>query len=190
MVGVLPGPHGFGHRARAPAPGPTKSGCHVVDVSPRSRRKAAPARARRAALERSGVDAPYADDSPADDLLGELENLDNWLTQRIPVVPDDVHDLPTECFAAVPAREPVAPPRRGRALVRAAVVVVLTILVAGSATAVAADKTVVVTVDGQDRIVHTFAGDVAGRSPRPVSPPCPRTASNPRSAPNWPTVTA
>ena len=38
----------------------------------------------------------------------------------------------------------------------------LTILVAGSATAVAADKTVVVTVDGQDRIVHTFAGDVAG----------------------------
>jgi len=138
----------------------------VVDVSPRSRRKAAPARARRAALERSGVDAPDTDtpgtDIRGDDLLGELENLDNWLTQRIPVVPDDVHDLPTECFAAVPAREPVGPPRRGRALVRAAVVVVLTILVAGSATAVAADKTVVVTVDGQDRIVHTFAGDVAG----------------------------
>ena len=131
----------------------------MVDVSPRSRRKAAPARARRAALERSGVDAP---DIPGDDLLGELENLDDWLTQRIPVVPDDVHDLPTECFAAVPAREPVASPRRGRALVRGAVVVVLTILVAGSATAVAADKTVVVTVDGQDRVVHTFAGDVAG----------------------------
>ena len=35
-------------------------------------------------------------------------------------------------------------------------------LVAGSATAVAADKTVVVTVDGHDRVVHTFAGDVAG----------------------------
>ena len=56
VVGVLPRSHGFGHRARAPAPGPTKSGCHVVDVSPRSRRKAAPARARRAALERSVLD--------------------------------------------------------------------------------------------------------------------------------------
>ena len=44
-----PRPHGFGHRARAPAPDPTRSGCHVVDVSPRSRRKAAPARARRRA---------------------------------------------------------------------------------------------------------------------------------------------
>ena len=165
----------------------------MVDVSPRSRRKAAPARARRAVLERSqlpGTDAPDVD-VPGDDLLGELENLDDWLTQRIPVVPDDVHDLPTECFAAVPAREPAAPPRRGRALVRAAVVVVLTILVAGSATAVAADKTVVVTVDGQDRIVHTFAGDVAGAlASAGVAAACPRTASSPRSAPNWPTATA
>ena len=67
----------------------------------------------------------------------------------------------------------------------------LTILVAGSATAVAADKTVVVTVDGQDRIVHTFAGDVAGAlASAGVAVACPRTASSPRSAPSWPTVTA
>ena len=124
----------------------------MVDVFPRTRRKAAPARA--------------AVETLPDDLLGDdhpdLADLDQWLTREIPVVSDD---LPTQCFAAVPASEPPAepaPPRRGRVLVRAAVVAVLVSLVAGSATAVAVDKTVVVTVDGHDRVVHTFAGDVAG----------------------------
>ena len=73
-------------------------------------RRAAPARSRR-----TGVD-PTDPDVPGDDLLGELENLDDWLTQRIPAVPGDVHDLPTECFArAVPPAAPVAPPRRAAA---------------------------------------------------------------------------
>jgi uncharacterized protein YabE (DUF348 family) len=100
---------------------------------------------------------------PGDDLLGDLENLDDFLTRPIPVVPA-VDDPPTECFAAVPAVDaaPPVPARRGRALVRAVVVAMLVSLVAGTATAVAADKTVVVTVEGRDRVVHTFAADVAG----------------------------
>ncbi|HSU09150.1 MAG TPA: hypothetical protein VLK57_08115, partial [Pseudonocardia sp.] len=99
---------------------------------------------------------------PGDDLLGDLENLDDFLTRPIPVV--TVDDPPTECFAAVPAVDPAppVPARRGRALVRAVVVAMLVSLVAGTATAVAADKTVVVTVEGRDRVVHTFAADVAG----------------------------
>ena len=114
----------------------------MVDVSPRTRRSAAPARL------------------SVDDLLenveesGELADLEKWLTRPIPAVVDD--EPPTECFATV------TPPRRRRRLVRVAVVAVLTSLVAGAATAVAADKTVVVTVDGHDRVVHTFAADVAG----------------------------
>ncbi|HEX8518987.1 MAG TPA: ubiquitin-like domain-containing protein, partial [Pseudonocardia sp.] len=54
------------------------------------------------------------------------------------------------------------PTGRRRALVRAGVVTALIILVATGATAVAADKVVTVTVDGRDRVVHTFAADVAG----------------------------
>jgi resuscitation-promoting factor RpfB len=138
----------------------------VVDVSPRSRRRAAPARARRAPVEPpAGLssDDLLGDVLPGDDLLGDLENLDDFLTGPIPVVPD-VDDPPTECFAAVPAADPAppVPARRGRTLVRAVVVAMLVSLVAGTATAVAADKTVVVTVEGRDRVVHTFAADVAG----------------------------
>ena len=128
----------------------------MVDVFPRTRRTAAPARAAVGTLP---------DDLVADDLPGDLADLDQWLTREIPARPRDPTTCPPQCFAAVPASEPPAepaPPRRGRALVRAAVVAVLVSLVAGSATAVAADKTVVVTVDGHDRVVHTFAADVAG----------------------------
>ena len=125
----------------------------MVDVSPRTRRRAAPARARRTPVE-------PAVDLPGDDLLGDLENLDDFLTRPIPAVPV-VDDLPTECFAAVPAEAP-ALRHRGHPLLRALVVAMLVSLVAGTATAVAADKAVVVTVDGVDRVVHTFAGDVAG----------------------------
>ncbi len=130
----------------------------MVDVFPRTRRKAAPARA---AVELLSEDLLRGD---LPDLPGDVSDLDQWLTREIPAVPA-ADDLPTQCFAAVPASEAPAepaPPRRGRVLVRAAVVAVLVSLVAGSATAVAADKTVVVTVDGHDRVVHTFAGDVAG----------------------------
>jgi uncharacterized protein YabE (DUF348 family) len=106
----------------------------VVDVFPRTRREAAPARA--------GVD------------LLERDVLDDLAGRTGPIPAAD--DLPTECFPAL------APARRGGGPVRAAVVAVLVSLVVGSATAVAADKTVVVTVDGRDRVVHTFAADVAG----------------------------
>src|SRR3954471_11206572 len=135
-----PRSYGSGHRARASAPDPTRSGCHVVDVSPRSRRRAAPARARRAPVEPpaglSGDDL-LGDVLPGDDLLGDLENLDDFLTRPIPIV--TVDDPPTECFAAVPAVDPAppVPARRGLTLVRAVVVAMLLSLVAGTATAVA-----------------------------------------------------
>ncbi|HVL83299.1 MAG TPA: transglycosylase family protein, partial [Pseudonocardia sp.] len=45
---------------------------------------------------------------------------------------------------------------------RAGVLAVVLALLGGGATALAADKSVTVTVDGEDRVVHTFAGDVAG----------------------------
>ncbi len=76
----------------------------------------------------------------------------------------------THPFAAVV--EPVAArPRRaerrqatrpaaGRVAVRATALALL-LAVVGGATALAMDKTITLTVDGQDRTVHTFAGDVA-----------------------------
>ncbi|QYN36571.1 transglycosylase family protein [Pseudonocardia sp. DSM 110487] len=47
-----------------------------------------------------------------------------------------------------------------RGLLRATVIAVVLAMIGGGASALAADKTITVTVDGQDRIVHTFAGDV------------------------------
>ena len=115
-----------------------------------------------------------------------------WLTRPLPAVPavgraPDA-DPPTEQLPAVPgapdgpaalpatppavSRQPLAPQPaavvspgptgRRRALVRVGVVTALLTLVATGATAVAADKVVTVTVDGRDRVVHTFAADVAG----------------------------
>ena len=55
------------------------------------------------------------------------------------------------------AEEP--PPRRG--LLRVTVVVAILAMLGGAAAALAADKTITVTVDGHDRVVHTFGGDVA-----------------------------
>ena len=85
-------------------------------------------------------------------------------TRPIPRVPVEGEPV-TEQLAAVAPAAPAAAPRpvrRARPLLRAGVVTVLAGLVAGSAAAVAADKVVTVTLDGQDRVVHTFAGDVAG----------------------------
>src|SRR6185312_2584048 len=76
----------------------------------------------------------------------------------------------TDSFAAVPA--PTAHARRaerrnanrpavGRLTVRATALALLLALVGGGASAVAMDKAITVTVDGQDRVVHTFAADVA-----------------------------
>ncbi|GJF04509.1 ubiquitin-like domain-containing protein [Pseudonocardia sp. D17] len=51
---------------------------------------------------------------------------------------------------------------RSRTVVRATALAALVTLTAGSGTALAMDKTVTVTVDGKERVVHTFAGDVEG----------------------------
>ena len=80
------------------------------------------------------------------------------LTRPIPRV-----DPPADAAPALTTARRPAPPTPGRRrLARAAVLAVLATLVVGSATAVAADKVVTVTVDGRDRVVHTFAGDVGG----------------------------
>ncbi|GAA5138611.1 transglycosylase family protein [Pseudonocardia adelaidensis] len=52
-------------------------------------------------------------------------------------------------------------PQRGGLLLRFTVVAVVLAMLAGGAAALAVDKTITVTIDGKDRIVHTFAGDVA-----------------------------
>jgi len=89
----------------------------------------------------------------------------------VPAPPDDAPvggtaaaDPPTVSAAPRAGRRaaPHASSGRRRTITRAAVLAVLSTLVAGGATAVAADKVVTVTVDGRDRIVHTFAGDVGG----------------------------
>jgi uncharacterized protein YabE (DUF348 family) len=56
------------------------------------------------------------------------------------------------------AAEAEQAPRRG---LRVAVVIAVLAMLGGSASALAMDKTITVTVDGQERVVHTFAGDVA-----------------------------
>jgi uncharacterized protein YabE (DUF348 family) len=95
---------------------------------------------------------------PADDLTGPIP------TVAEPV--DEPVDEPmTETFAAVPATVPEPrSPRTGRhrVAVRATVLAVLLALVGGGASALAMDKSILVTVDGQDRTIHTFADDVAG----------------------------
>jgi uncharacterized protein YabE (DUF348 family) len=70
-----------------------------------------------------------------------------------------------EPVPAQPAPQPGARQARAglsRPLVRASVLGTLVALVGGGAGAVAMDKTVTVTVDGQDRVLHTYAEDVAG----------------------------
>ena len=114
------------------------------------------------------------DGVPGPDDAADLGDIDEWLTRPIPRVPaaPDL-DPPTEGFAAVASVEPPKPaelpvaavrpePSRRRGAVRVVVLTVLSLLVAGSATAVAADKVVTVSVDGREQLVHTFAADVGG----------------------------
>lgn len=159
MVDVSARPSRGAHR---PAGGRSRPGARVGRGGPDARRDGA---------ARRGGPPPWAD--PADRTGHDL------LTRPLPRVPDEGPDPdpPTEEFPAVGA-EPAPPvaavapsvveppgqaarPRR-RALVRAGVAAALLALVATGATAVAADKVVTVTVDGRDRVVHTFAADVAG----------------------------
>ena len=88
--------------------------------------------------------------------------------------PADVAERPrprrsAQAPAASPARRAPRPRGTGAASASAVhrpgpgrVLAVLLALVGGGATALAMDKTVTVTVDGQDRVLHTYADDVAG----------------------------
>ena len=161
----------------------------MVDVSARARRVAhrRPAGRARAAGSGAGRAPAPADLCALHDLLtrpiprvpaiapDEEQDHDDRAGRNLDQRPDLDLDPPTERFLAVEpesqrAPEPARAPRpsrhghpgRGRTLARAAVVTVLLSLVAGGAAAVAADKVVTVTVDGRDRVVHTFAGDVGG----------------------------
>jgi uncharacterized protein YabE (DUF348 family) len=120
---------------------------------------------------------------PAQEVTGRITPIDDDMTGPIPVVaavaaPEVEAEPLTHPFAAVTA--PPAPPgaaaptradrrrqeaaaRRGQAgvVVRGTVLATLVALVGGSATALAMDKTITITVDGEDRVVHTFADDVA-----------------------------
>ncbi|WP_271214953.1 resuscitation-promoting factor, partial [Pseudonocardia halophobica] len=60
------------------------------------------------------------------------------------------------------ATPPAPTGRRSGFGARAVALAALLTLTAGSATALATDKAVTVTVDGQDRVLHTYADDVSG----------------------------
>ncbi|QJY45073.1 resuscitation-promoting factor [Pseudonocardia broussonetiae] len=125
------------------------------------------------------------DDQRPEELTGPMAPLliDEGLTGPLtgveapaPEAPAESDEPHTEQFAAVVVEEPeVAPeaapapalpaPRRARTArvgVRATVLAVLLALLGGGASALAMDKAVVLSVDGQERTLHTFAGDVAG----------------------------
>jgi uncharacterized protein YabE (DUF348 family) len=84
-------------------------------------------------------------------------------TDAIAVVEAPVSSAVLDAPTRAARRRRASAPRRSpaRALVRGTVLAVLIALVGGSATALAMDKTITITVDGQDRTLHTFATDVA-----------------------------
>jgi uncharacterized protein YabE (DUF348 family) len=71
----------------------------------------------------------------------------------------DTNRFPTVRSGGHRRRAP-ATTRTGGLLARATVLASLLVLVGGGATALAMDKTVTLVVDGSERTVHTFAGDV------------------------------
>jgi uncharacterized protein YabE (DUF348 family) len=122
----------------------------------------------------------------ADDAVtGPLPVIDESFTHPFGTVTAPVATAPPAPVAPIPAEDlapaspaapaPAAAPRRSRrarrvveveqaprrGLLRATVVVAVLAMLGGAASALAMDKTITVTVDGQDRVVHTFAGDVA-----------------------------
>jgi uncharacterized protein YabE (DUF348 family) len=129
-------------------------------------------------------DGPDPPDAPADpDHLGgrrdpthpaDLDPPTEQFTAVPPLAAPSVEAVPADAPVDAPTVSAVsrpAGPRAGRrraasgrrrTITQAAVLAVLAALLTGGATAVAADKVVTVTIDGRDRIVHTFAGDVGG----------------------------
>ncbi|MHA6796722.1 transglycosylase family protein [Pseudonocardia bannensis] len=105
---------------------------------------------------------PDADARSTAALATAAPDVDAW-TASVPVAAPDSDVRP----AAAPDVAPPAPREpersgRGRLLAKATALAALLTLTAGGATALAMDKTVTITVDGQNRTVHTFADSVAG----------------------------
>jgi len=123
----------------------------VVDVSEQAWRRAARAKVDERQGPSCAVPGATASPGAVDELFtpSALE-LEEWLTVPLAVVPGDQ-----------PAARPGSPVRAGM-LVRATVVAVLLTLLGGGTTALALDKAVKVTVDGERRTLHTFSSDVAG----------------------------
>ncbi|MFC4945727.1 transglycosylase family protein [Pseudonocardia sp. GCM10023141] len=92
------------------------------------------------------------------------------LPTAAPELDRDVEAVPAPRRAA---RRAATRPAPASTLVRATVLAVIAVLLGGGATALAMDKRVTITVDGQDRVLHTFATDVgtaltaAGLTPAP-----------------------
>jgi uncharacterized protein YabE (DUF348 family) len=69
-------------------------------------------------------------------------------------------------------------PRRS-GLLRATVVAVVLMMIAGAATALATDKMITVTIDGHERVVHTYAADVGAALAAAGIQPTPRDRVEP-----------
>ena len=115
----------------------------------------------------AGVDLLHpADPAPA----GREPDWDRLVAQlttqldRIPAGGSVPGDSPTSPFRAIADAAPVEPlgPGTGRTATRAAVLAALIAVAGGGAAALAMDRAVTISVDGHERVVHTFASDVAG----------------------------
>ena len=82
------------------------------------------------------------------------------LTQTGSTQTESTQTESTQAHPTRAARRRATKPAPSRVAVRATALAVLIALTGGGATALAMDKTITVTVDGQDRLVHTFAGSV------------------------------
>ena len=154
----------------------------MVDVSARARRAAAmsrvgelvPAEEPRAggvalldARPPAGADLLHpAGPAPAGREL-DWDRLVAQLTTEFDRIPADrpaPDDSPTSPFRAITGAGPAEPlgPGTGSTATRAAVLAALIAGAGGGAAALATDRAVTITVDGHERVVHTFASDVAG----------------------------
>jgi len=139
----------------------------VVDLSVRPQRGASRARTRPfaevlAEVLNDGLDRPslVTADWYTPPVVLEPAQIEPEIAEPVPVEPVWTEPEPVQTTPAPAGRR--AGPNPSRPLVRASVLGTLVALVGGGATALAMDKTITVTVDGQDRVLHTYADDVAG----------------------------
>jgi uncharacterized protein YabE (DUF348 family) len=102
------------------------------------------------------VTAPPApvDPEPAEDLAPAVAPRPRTAAELVSTT--DI--VPLRSRRARRAAEEEIPQRNG--LLRAVVIVVVLMMIGGAASALVVDKTITVTIDGQNRIVHTFGNDV------------------------------